>query len=93
MKRVTEYELQSVVNGLNLMTSNPVETYRRDEQGELIANVGNYHLDYAYGKVRLVQIDNSCGGIRTLTEYGTKRETYNAITAYYNGYIVGLTGK
>ena len=91
MQRITERHLQAIVNRLNEITSSPMEPYTRDADERFVANVGNFHLDYAYGKVKLVRMGNESGGITSLTGFGTKRETYNAIHAFMDGYVSALT--
>ena len=49
------------------------------------AMVGRYHVLGAYGGWQLAQIVNEGGGIRTITGYGTKRETYLLVQAYREG--------
>lgn len=90
MQRVTDKQLEAVVKRLNEMTGSPVEPYRRTSEG-FVANPGNFHLDYAYGKVRLVRMSNSGGGIATVTSYGTKRECLSEIFAFRDGYLSALS--
>lgn len=49
--------------------------------------VGAYVLSYAYGGVKLEQITNEFGGVRTISTggYGTKRELYNQMQAFLRG--------
>jgi len=89
MKRVTDAQLEAVVKRLNEMTNSPVEPYAKTVVGRY-ANVGNYHLDYAYGKVRLVRMSNVSGGINTITQLGTKRECLSEIFAFRDGYLAAL---
>ena len=81
MTRTTQKELEGLVNRLNRVTGNPEKPW---DNGK--SNIGNYHLDYAYGGVKLVQTMNEGGGIRTITlGYETKRNCYLQIVSYLNG--------
>lgn len=89
--RTTQRELQGVVDGLNRMVGAPLEAWQRDEQGHYVyggANVGHYQIGAAYGGYRLELVINTSGGIRTITEYSTRRETLAAIRAYREGIAV-----
>jgi hypothetical protein len=86
MQRITDKQLQSLCDYINELTGSPLTPYTRDEQG-FRANIGNYHLSYAYGGVCLHRMVNEGGGIRTTLMSGhvTKRELYNAMQAYISG--------
>jgi len=89
MKRVTDSQLHAVVNRLNNMTGSPTESYRRTPDG-IVANIGNFHLDYAYGMVRLVRMHNAGGGINVVTQYGTKRKCLEEMHAFESGFLAAL---
>jgi hypothetical protein len=89
MKRVTDSQLNAVVNRLNDITGSPIEPYRRTPDG-IVANIGNFHLDYAYGMVRLVRMHNGGGGIDVVTQYGTKRKCLEEMYAFESGYVAAL---
>lgn len=57
------------------------------DRRRLKANIGNYHIDQAYGGVKLVQMMGESGGIRNVLSMGyeTKANCYNAIHAYIKG--------
>ena len=83
--RVTQKDLENVVDRINRITGNNIATHTRDKSG-IRSNVGNYHLDYAYGGVRLVQYMNEHGGIRVIIDgFGTKRELYEKMHAFIAG--------
>ena len=86
MKRITEKQLKGIVKRLNELTGNPTETYTKIDD-KFIANIGNYHLDSAYGGHSLVQLSNDGGGVRSVSNIGfaPKRELYNWIYAYIQG--------
>jgi hypothetical protein len=80
--RITEKDLQALVNRINELTDQPNKPY-----GDNGANVGNYHLDFAYGGVRLAQITNKGGGITCPLglSFLTKRELNYKLTAFISG--------
>jgi len=89
MKRVTESQLNAVVKRLNNITGSPIEPYSRTPDG-LVANIGNFHLDFAYGMVRLVRMHNANGAVNAVTQYGTKRECLGEMYAFESGYLAAL---
>lgn len=89
MKRVTESQLNAVVKRLNNMTGSPIEPYSRTIDG-IVFNIGHFHLDYAYGRVRLVRMHNANGAIEVVTKYGTKRKCIDEMHAFEIGFLAGL---
>ena len=87
MQRITEKQLESLVQWVNELTNSPATSYTRAEDGKLSANIGNYHLYYAYGGVNLHRMTNTGGGVNTpLGEVTrTKRELFNQLHAFING--------
>lgn len=84
--RTTEKMLDGLVNRLNSLTGNAPAPYSKNADGKHVANIGNYHLDWAYSGVKLVQMMNAGGGIRTITlGYETKANCYSQIAAYIAG--------
>ena len=85
--RVTEAHLQAIVDRLNRLTDSPLEAYTRDETGRLRANVGNYHLSFAYGGVSLHRMANESGGVSTPLYSGhiPKRELAERLHAFIYG--------
>ena len=83
--RITEKDLKYLVERINEITHQPTETWKRIGFGG--ANIGNYHLDFAYGGVRLQQITNEGGGITCPLglSYLTKRELSYKLTAFISG--------
>ena len=90
MRRITEKQLEAVVQRINTMTGNPLHSWEQvtESSGRVrnVAQIGNYHLDWAYGGVMLVQMMNTGGGIITVTGRGTKRECYDQLQAFLCGY-------
>ena len=82
--RITEKDLTKLVARLNELTGSPL-TYM-DENRK--TNIGHFCLDYAYGGVQLQRVCNHSGGVSTFfnTGYTTKRELYNSIHAFIDGY-------
>jgi hypothetical protein len=87
MQRITEKQLESLVQWVNELTNSPSTSYTRTEDGKLSANIGNYHLYFAYGGVNLHRMTNTSGGVNTPLGGGTrtKRELFNQLHAFING--------
>ena len=88
--RVTKTQLLAKLRYLNEMTGQNPDPYTPDETGRQRANVGTYVLDWCYGGVRLCQLVNAGGAIRSI-QYprGTKREALHAISMFLEGYMLG----
>ena len=95
--RISIKDLEQLVTVLNNRTNNPVEPYTRtvDDAGKSVfkSNIGNYHLDGAYGGYKLAQIVNEGGGIKDVLYCGftTKKELHGLIQAYISGIEVERT--
>ena len=85
--RITNKDLETVCNRINQITGMPEAPYSKDDQGRLVANVGNYHIDGAYSGVKLMQMVNESGGVSDTLHCGycTKRELYNQMQAFCSG--------
>jgi len=88
--KITEKMLQNKVDHLNKLTGNHVVTWTRMD-GKTNANIGNYHLYYAYGGVNLHQVVNQGGGVDCPLGDGTrpKRELYYQLDSFIKGFNVG----
>lgn len=86
MQRITEKQLESLVEYINKLTNSPQESSSRVD-GKYCANVGNFHLYYAYGGVNLHRMSNTSGGVGTPVGMGTrtKRELYNDMQEFIRG--------
>jgi hypothetical protein len=86
MQRITEKQLESLVQWINELTNSPATSYTRTDD-KLTANIGNYHLYFAYGGVNLHRMTNTGGGVSTPLGGGTrtKRELFNQLHAFING--------
>ena len=87
MQRITRKFLEAQINTLNRMTGNPEEPYRRNEAGKSVANVGNYHLDGAYGGFALYRMVGESGGCSDIFSCGhvSARQLSDLIGAYMAG--------
>ena len=87
MERITQKQLEYLVERINEATNSPTTTYTKTEKTPYKANIGHYHLDYAYGGVKLVRMVNEGGGITDISRcgYGTKRELYEWMRAFLGG--------
>lgn len=83
--RITEANLQAVVDRINRTVNAPMEPWTRLPNGTARANVGNYHLSHAYGRVSLEVMINEGGGVKRVCGSGTKRELYNEMFAFIAG--------
>lgn len=84
MNRITESQLQAVVDRLNRITGSPMTPYANGK-----AQIGNYHLSHAYGGVCLHRMHNEGGGVSAPLSAGhvTKRELYGLMQAYISGLL------
>ncbi len=84
--KVTQRDLDQAVNVLNRTAKTPLEPYTTID-GKFTPNANNYHLDSAYGGVKLVQMMPTGSGVRDVFRCGyvTKRELYRLVNAYALG--------
>lgn len=90
--RITDKDLDALAAQLNKLTNSPATPYATDAvTGRNRACIGNYHISHAYGGVCLHRMSNESGGVSCpLTQYhAPKRELYDAMHAYINGFEVG----
>jgi len=82
MQRITESQLQAVVDRLNRITGSPMAPYADGK-----AQIGNYHLSHAYGGVCLHRMHNEGGGVSCpiIGGHVPKRELYGLMQAYISG--------
>ena len=85
--RITEKDLNAVVNRLNSVTGQP-KTYGIKNGKEFKTNIGHYCLDAAYGGWKLVQVVNEGGGIKEITQSGftSKKNLYYEIQAIISAF-------
>jgi hypothetical protein len=86
MDRITEKHLQAVVDRINRTAGTPLNSWDTSAS-PMRANIGNYHLSFAYGGVQLVRHVNEGGGIQVISSGGfcTKRDLYYQALAYLRG--------
>lgn len=89
MERITQKDLEWQVKRINKATKSPTAPYTRTD-GKTTGNIGNYHLDYAYGGVKLVRMVSDGGGIEEISRdgFGTKRQLYSWLQAFLAGLAV-----
>ena len=88
--RITNKHLAAALNNLNSATNSPTSSYTKLPSGAILANVGNYHIDSAYGGNKLVRMVSPSGGITTITTgYDTKRYVLEFIHAM----LIGIAAK
>ncbi len=89
MDRITNADLDRLVDRINTVTDSPMTPYSKPEKpgDRFTANLGNYHINGAYGGVQLVRMGNNGGGISTISTngYETKRQLYTWMTAFLAG--------
>lgn len=91
MDRITDKDLSRVVARINNLMGTPIESWKLSDVPlcgtSYVANVGNYHIDSAYGGVSLCQMVNENGGTRDVLRTGhvSKRELRNLMFAYIEG--------
>ncbi len=84
MERITKTQIEMAIETLNALMERPLEPYDKSKERNR-ANVGNFHLYSAYGKVGLHETVNKSGGARDIVGLCTKRELYNAIQHLIRG--------
>ena len=82
--RITQKDLEYLADRINESTKSPMKPWNPKTRK---ANIGNYHLSYAYGGVKLEKMCTSGGGVTTVSTggFGTKRELYNWMQAFLAG--------
>lgn len=85
--RATNKQLEALCDEINRLTGSPVARYAKDESGRYCPQVGNYHLDGAYGGWNLARMVNESGGITHPLGggYRTKRELRDQMRAFIDG--------
>jgi hypothetical protein len=97
MDRITDKHLKAVVDRINTLTGSPMKPYaasgpmRAGSGHQMVAQIGNYHLDGAYGGVSLCRTVNENGGVSDIFNVGhvSKRQLYELMQAYIRGFEAG----
>lgn len=84
MDRITEKHLEAVVARINKLTKSPATSYTKTPNG-IIPNAGNFHLDFACGKVGLIRMMNTGSGVTSILPLSTKRELYDKMQSFIQG--------
>lgn len=86
MERIKLDYLESLVRIINKRTNSP-ETPWNKEGDKIKANIGNYHLDGAYGGYSLNRMTTEGGGVNDVLSCGhvSKRDLYNRLRAFIDG--------
>ncbi len=83
--RITKANLEALVDTINAATESPMTTHTKTGD-DIKSNIGNYHLDWAYGGVKLVRMGNEHGGINEIIHgFLSKSETWDRMHAYLSG--------
>jgi hypothetical protein len=90
-EQITKANLEGVIKYLNKLTNSPAEPWTKTEEG-FKANIGNYHLDGAYGGWELERMCSESGGVSDVLRTGhvSKRELYYAIHHFISGIEEGM---
>ena len=91
MEQIKLAMINQKIDFLNKITGNPPTTYKKVD-GKVKAQIGNYNGYMAYSAYGLQQIVSDGGGVETIISLGTKRELYNQLNAYINGYRANKEG-
>ena len=87
--RITNRHLEQLCRVINVrVNADPCsEIWHRDAGGDLVARIGAYYIDGAYGGVALYQVVTAGGGVSDVLGCGhvPKRDLYNRLTAFYRG--------
>ena len=90
MTRMTMKYLEAKINWINEITGQEKSPYTRTAD-KFEANIGNYHLDSAYGGWELHQMQTSGGGVTVPLSHGhvSKRELAEKLDSFIRGVEMG----
>ena len=87
--RITNRQLDNLVNQINEAMGTPMEPYTKNSAGEYKPQANNYHLSGAYGGVSLHKMSatKGCSGISDVFSCGhiTKRDLHDRMHAFLIG--------
>jgi hypothetical protein len=85
-RRVLKQDLENIVNRINIITKSPLTSYTKSGT-KYTANIGNYHLDGAYGGWALHRMHNESGSVQDILRCGyvSKSELQKLLFAYIAG--------
>lgn len=86
-QQVTKAQLEAVVGRINRITNSPLTSYTKTADGKYHANIGNFHLSWAYGGVALHRMCTDGGGVTDVLQIGhaSKRECLNSMFSFIRG--------
>lgn len=94
MKRVTNDDLEILVNRLNKITGSPMTAHTIADDGDpshYNCNVGHYLLDFAYGGVNVERYINKVGDVvEVFPRRMPKKELQEKLFAFLDGYETAL---
>lgn len=84
--RGTIKHLEAIVDRINRITQSPLASYKKVDE-KYVAQIGNYHLDGAYGGYALHRMHNESGGVTDVLQVGhvPKPELQRLLFAYIRG--------
>lgn len=86
MARITQKDLEGLCDVINDALGNERKPYGEPTAKGCNPNPNVYHLDYAYGGVKLVKMMDKGTGVRDIfSGYVTKKELYDEMRAYIEG--------
>lgn len=85
MGRITQKDLENLVNSINIATNNNVCSHTKNADGTYTTNIGTYLIDCAYGGVALHQSISSGGVREVFSGHMPKRELFNKMHAFLSG--------
>lgn len=87
MQRIRERDLQAQCDRINDLKGTELSAYTKLEDGTYRANIGNFHLSFAYGGVALHRMCGERGGVEDVFRCGhmPKRELYGKMCAFLVG--------
>jgi hypothetical protein len=90
-QKITRPFVERQLENLNRLAKMPLTPYHTNEQGAIIPQAGNYHLDNAYGKYKLCRMSSTVGSTGTSDignmGYVTLPVLSNYIRMFQEGYI------
>lgn len=86
MKRVTMQDLDNLCLIINKTAGTPENYCEKVDETPFKSNIGHYHIDAAYGGVRLVQTTNDGGGYTPIVHgFTSKRELFEKMHSFLTG--------
>lgn len=88
---ITRPFVEKQLENLNRRMGMPLQPYHRNNQGVIIPQAGNYHLDSAYGKYKLCRMSPTVGSTGTSDignmGYVSLKVISNYIRMFSEGYM------